>query len=123
METKYIKLENALKAVNDRIEELEKKHGPLRPSTEIGIWGVKYYLLDIPAEEVTPVVHGHWITYTYEERNGCDCWGRPEYDTIIEHECSYCHSKIITSKIKVYNYCPFCGAKMEESGELNEDNN
>lgn len=64
----------------------------------------------------TPIIQGHWITYTYNESNGCDCWGRPEYETIIEHECSYCHGKIITSKIKVYNYCPFCGAKMK-SGE------
>ena len=82
--------------------------------------GCTYYAIsekrvkELPTEDVAPIIHGYWITHTYNESNGCDCWGRPEYETIIENECSYCHSKIITSKIKLYNYCPNCGARMIE---------
>lgn len=108
---RYIDVDKTIKNL-DSIKELSELEGKLNE------WQyARYIIKSSETEDVVPIVHGHWITYTYNESNGCDCWGRPEYETIIEHECSYCHSKIITSKIKVYNYCPFCGAKMDGKDE------
>ena len=60
-------------------------------------------LSDIPAADVVPVVHGKWI----EE------WWHGEKT----RKCSVCN---LTQTVNVYNgevkfnYCPYCGAKMEE---------
>lgn len=110
METKYITLENAYKAVDARIEELEEKHGSLRPSTRIGVWGVKQHLIDIPVESVKPIIHAYWTLHLYTIRDGFDCWGKTEYKDILEYECSNC-DEISQQKTK---YCPNCGADMEK---------
>lgn len=61
------------------------------------------YLLDVikdgdivPAADVAPVVHGHWV---------CGC------------QCSVCgdrHGPYNSRHKPYYNYCPNCGAKMDE---------
>lgn len=57
----------------------------------------------IPPADVAPVVHGHWIWNNRQE----------------EYECSACGWKFLCSlwvKEIVYlgDYCPHCGAKMDE---------
>ena len=58
----------------------------------------------VPSEDVEPVRRGHWI-----------CVG--DIDEYI-FECSECHEIYClndgTPKEQQYNYCPNCGAKMEE---------
>ena len=58
----------------------------------------------LPAADVVPVVHGHWI------------WHEEEF----EYECSACHCRfdynhtfeIFDHGFQYANYCPNCGAKM-----------
>lgn len=65
------------------------------------------YLYELPAADVAPVVHGHWISLT-------DCSNAGVY-------CSICHKKVYKEdyawcnrKNKVRSsYCPNCGAKMD----------
>ena len=59
----------------------------------------------VPAADVVPVVHGHWI------------WHEEEF----EYECSACHCRfdynhtfeIFDHGFQYANYCPNCGAKMD----------
>lgn len=66
----------------------------------ISSWDV----IHIKAEDVMPVVHGYWIGGKMNPLSG-------EYHS----ECSVCH-KLRTPD----NYCPNCGAKMDEIGGNNE---
>lgn len=59
----------------------------------------------LPAADVAPVVHGHWI------------WHEEEF----EYECSACHCRfdynhtfeIFDHGFQYANHCPVCGAKMD----------
>ena len=65
-------------------------------------------ILDIPAADVVPVKHGHWIE---------------EYDCgYITPHCSECGETALTKEETSYDYvyssyCPRCGAKMGGEGE------
>ena len=71
---------------------------------------IQDFLDNIPAADVVPVVHGHWI------------WHEEEF----EYECSACHCRfdynhtfeIFDHGFQYANYCPNCGAKMD-GGEDN----
>ena len=52
----------------------------------------------IPAADVAPVVHGHWVNET---------------DRINHWHCSNCEY-VIGLKWSEYHYCPKCGARMDE---------
>lgn len=56
-------------------------------------------LHDIPAADVAPVVHGKW-----ERLNSTQ-----------KHYCSECGMDfdLYACIIKLFNYCPYCGAKMD----------
>ena len=62
-------------------------------------------VLNAPAADVAPAVHGHWI------------WHEEEF----EYECSACHCRfdynhtfeIFDHGFQYANYCPNCGAKMD----------
>lgn len=62
--------------------------------------------LDMPGVDVAPVVHGHWI----DKFAG-------------EYRCSSCREKVcIDNGVEFpngirYEYCPWCGAKMDEVTE------
>ena len=51
---------------------------------------------DIPAADVAPVVHGRWV-------NGCQC-----------SVCGDRHGPYNSRHRPYYNFCPNCGAKMDE---------
>lgn len=55
-----------------------------------------------PTEDVEPVRHGHWIR-EYIELDGC-------------FKCSECGIRVIGKP----NYCPDCGAKMDEEEKDHE---
>ena len=67
---------------------------------------------DMPATDVAPVVHGRWEL---------------EYETYGKMRCSVCKKEALIEKaigdvgvITIYvdsNYCPNCGAKMDEPVE------
>ena len=59
----------------------------------------------VPAADVVPVVHGHWI------------WHEEEF----EYECSACHCRfgynhmfeLFDHGFQYANWCPNCGSKMD----------
>ena len=63
-------------------------------------------IMDIPAADVAPVVHGRWIEYKYETVSVAR--GRKIHNT--KNHCSVCHE---SNGRKKTNFCPNCGAKMD----------
>lgn len=60
-------------------------------------------VLDAPTVDAQPVVHGRWIESVIERTMGA----------LNGYKCSVCgHEKI--GRTCLYNYCPECGAKMDE---------
>ena len=55
----------------------------------------------IPAADVAPVVHAHWVNET---------------DRINHWHCSNCEY-VIGLKWSEYHYCPRCGARMDEEAD------
>ena len=55
-------------------------------------------ILDIPAADVLPVKHGHWV--------------KEKSDVLIHWHCSVCENCYYLEEPNA-NYCPNCGAKMD----------
>ena len=73
---------------------------------------VSAYILDVPAADARPVVHGKWEGYTRSTYRGMDKDGEPIYRDITLYYCSECRRRSIIYE----NYCPNCGAKMDFGG-------
>lgn len=58
-------------------------------------------ITECEAEDVAPVKHGHWENEYFDS----------EIDNFF-HTCSCCHRETIDYGDK--NFCPVCGAKMDE---------
>lgn len=58
------------------------------------------YIEQIPAADVTPVVHGRWI----EDHDYLKC---PECSVMVKWDFTF-------FDIGDWNYCPNCGAKMDK---------
>ena len=58
-------------------------------------------LLKIPAVDAAPLVHGRWIKH-------CACV-----------ECSVCGYNCWADSAPTYDYCPYCGAKMDAGDDTN----
>ena len=58
---------------------------------------------EVPAADVRPVVRGRWISHDFVDM------GKGRYTGSVE--CSVCHRFLPTKE----NFCPTCGAMMEES--------
>lgn len=60
---------------------------------------IRQNIMDMPAQDVAPVRHGHWIR-------------KPHWCV----SCSYCGkcTHDYEGEAELYNYCPNCGAKMDE---------
>ena len=54
-------------------------------------------ILDIPAADVAPVKHGHWV--------------KEKSDVLIHWHCSVCKNCYYLEEPNA-NYCPNCGAKL-----------
>ena len=75
---------------------------------------IEEWIASIPAADVAPVVHGKWkATGTFKVA---------DYNyTVVEQRCSACGHCSIRFKNKAEsNYCPKCGAKIDEE---EHDNN
>ena len=59
-------------------------------------------ILDIPAADVEPVRHGHWV--------------KEKPDVLIHWHCSVCKNCYYLEEPNA-NYCPNCGAKIMDGGE------
>ena len=100
----YIKREAAVKAVKDYAHMVIDKG---RKSLDIvdDTLNIVARIEKIPAADVAPVVHGHWI------------WHEEEF----EYECSACHCRfdynhmfeLFDHGFQYANWCPNCGAKMD----------
>lgn len=78
---------------------------------DIPMWGSAAVMLadSIPSADVAPVVHGQWISWENAENYV------PSPD---RHECSVCHdaAQVLINGFELLSeYCPNCGAKMDES--------
>ena len=70
---------------------------------------VKRLLADIPAADVAPVRHGRWVSVPHKLARVCSVCNRDEpykFDDIFAD-----------IDADVYDYCPNCGAKMDEVSE------
>lgn len=73
-------------------------------------WGfgrenVRNVIKSVPAADVAPVVHGHWIHSRYE-----DC--SEQFELVKCSQCSH-EAYAIAFYVLNGNYCPNCGAKMD----------
>ena len=67
--------------------------------------------LKIPFADVAAIRHGHWIGTEYDGYAD----GHPVYDWF---ECSECGFEIRAEEVD--NFCPSCGAKMDEASDEGE---
>ena len=125
--SEYIKREYAVDAVLDVYYD----------TPDIDLSGEKFEdaILKIPAADVAPVRHGRWILEAHDER--------VNYRWNVTAECSECcdeHKEIwagffpnvppsiargvalvSAESVKLSNYCPNCGAKMDGYRKENEN--
>ena len=87
--SEYISKEKAIA----RFEEIKKSGVSLRDTLYLD--GVITVLENIQTEDVSTIVHGKWIFND-------DWW---------EFRCTNCNGAI--GNIKKYEYCPYCGARMD----------
>ena len=71
----------------------------------LGYEGYKEWLEQLPTVDAEIVRHGHWISHDYDFA--------PAEST---QECSVCHKEQPIYMVD-NNYCPHCGAKMDEVEE------
>ena len=67
-------------------------------------YGTMQVLTELPAADVVPVVHAHWIRH--DDADVVEGYYVPEY------ECSKCRAW----KKDDSDFCPDCGAKMDGNG-------
>ncbi len=94
-----------LKIYENRFIELQRAH---QKDKQLGVNWCINTLKGMPP--VTPTCKvGHWVNKT--SKSGCGI-------SIIASECSHCKKKTFFNCDEfIYNYCPNCGAKMQESEE------
>ena len=104
---KYIEQEDLL--------ELYRMDDPvLNENGHVPLPVIRQNIMDIPAADVSPVRHGHWISLTECANAGVYCSICKK--KVWKSDYAWC-SKRCRNKLQS-NYCPNCGAKMD--GELNE---
>lgn len=95
---KYIKLE-ALKDFPIRKDRCDKER-----ASEHFIFGVESvleYAQNLPAADVAPVVHGHFVHDGQLYVGGLDWF-----------HCSSC-GRLVAGAEERFDYCPWCGARMD----------
>jgi hypothetical protein len=83
----------------------------------------KRLLAEMPAADVTPVVHGIWIPVYESEMSG---WNPAVagLDPIGGYICSACKNEAVydcNDKFVLSDYCPNCGAKMDGDADDEQD--
>ena len=74
-------------------------------TSDIDLSGEKFEaaILKIPVADVAPVRHGRWVE-------------QEKYTFGTMYDCSICGTRILDNGHS-WNYCPNCGAKMDEVSE------
>lgn len=98
--TEYIEREAALALVRPDVPEDEKAAITIATAKKL----IRSIIQRAPTADVEPVRHGRWIHEILEDL----VWGVP-YD---KWSCSICRFSVSNPIDK--NYCPYCGAKMDE---------
>lgn len=123
----YIRREDAIKCIEGQCVDGKMWGNDESEGTLIEAYSAIDDLMDIPAADVTPVRHGRWILEAHDER--------VNYRWNVTAECSECcnekkeiwagffayivpsiaRSVALTSakRVKLSNYCPYCGAKLD----------
>lgn len=116
----YIKREAAL-------HEIERREVLMVGDKRISVDAMKSFIKNRPAADVVPVVHGRWILEAHDEM--------VNYRWNVTAECSECCDEqkeiwagffpnvppciardvalISAESVKLSNYCPNCGARMD----------
>ena len=102
----YIDLEAALR-------EIERRERLMVGDKTISVDALKRFLLNRPAADVVPVIHGRWISLTECANEGVYCSICKK--KIWQSDYARC-SKKSRNKLRS-NYCPNCGAKMDGGNE------
>lgn len=100
----YIRREAAIAYIREQSEECQKAFEEL--GGESGIYADAYNDLaedfySIPAADVAPVVHGHFVHDGPRFTGGVDWW-----------HCSNC-GRLASGVETRFAYCPWCGARMD----------
>lgn len=77
------------------------------------------YIEQIPAADVTPVVHGRWLNF-YNDFTVAECdQCASQFEVTFDGEAN---GALWNGFKQFYKYCPNCGAKMdkEETNELDK---
>ena len=103
---KYIKLEDLMK-FPIRLDHYDKEHGS--KDFVYGIETVFEYAESLPAADVAPVVHGHWIIGGDNDDFDIKCSKCKWTDTF-----EVAGITAVERIAKAMHYCQNCGAKMDE---------
>lgn len=85
---------------------IEAKAETLIGDGAIAFYAVAKWLDFLPAADVAPVVHGHWVKY------GVDIAEHPLHCSV----CGWSSHHISNKEVETFGFCPNpkCGAKMDE---------
>ena len=115
---KYIDAEEMRVLLEEEIEGCGypiSENNPVAYGTKRGLKTALRYIEKLMTADVAPVIHAHWIGTEYDGYAD----GHPVYDT---YECSNCRNEIDTDGYEpMFDYCPKCGAKMDEEFEEEDD--
>ena len=82
------------------ISEIERREALMVRDKRISVDAMKSFIKNRPAVDVAPVVHGRWIE-------------QDKYTFGTMYDCAICGTRILDNGHS-WNYCPNCGAKMEQ---------
>ena len=109
------------------LREIERREARMVGDKRVSVDAMKSFIKNRPAADVAPVRHGRWILEAHDER--------VNYRWNVTAECSECCDEqkeiwagffpnvppciardvamISAESVKLSNYCPNCGAKMD----------
>ena len=112
------------------LREIERREARMVGDKRVSVDAMKSFIKNRPAADVAPVRHGRWILEAHDER--------VNYRWNVTAECSECCDEqkeiwagffpnvppciardvamISAESVKLSNYCPNCGAKMDGGG-------
>ncbi len=88
--------------LDDMLEQFDKRASKLVGDRQISVESMREFICNRPRANVKEIVYAHWIPTEYPFMNECE-------------DCSNCGYR--TWYGNGYNYCPNCGARMEEYNE------
>ena len=112
------------------LREIERREALMVGDKRVSVAAMKSFIKNRPAADVAPVRHGRWILEAHDER--------ANYRWNVTAECSECCDEqkeiwagffpnvpspiardaalVSAESVKLSNYCPNCGAKMDGGG-------